>query len=110
MILTGRPVEDPEAEEWGMVNRLVEDGRALEAAIELGKRIAEFPQRTVRTDRATVYDGFGERLEQSLKIEAWHGRKALETAEKGAEQFAKGAGRHGKGIESSDEKRSGGFD
>ena len=98
MILTGRPVEAPEAKEWGLANRVVEDGDALEAAVELGRTIAEFPQQTVRTDRAALYDGLGQELEQGLTVEAWHGRRALETAEEGAERFAAGEGRGGAGV------------
>jgi enoyl-CoA hydratase len=98
MILTGRPVEAPEAKEWGLANRVVGDGEALSTAVELGKTIAGFPQRTVRTDRAAVYDGLGQELAQGLKVEAWHGRRALETAEAGAERFAAGEGRGGEGI------------
>jgi enoyl-CoA hydratase len=99
MIITGRPVEAPEAREWGLVNRVVEDGEALQAAVELGETVAEFPQQTVRTDRAALYEGLGEPIEKGLQIEAWHGRRALETAEEGAERFASGEGRHGEGIE-----------
>ncbi len=98
MILTGRPVEAAEAKEWGLANRVVADGDALEAAVDLGKTIAEFPQQTVRTDRAAVYDGLGQELQQGLKVEAWHGRRALETAEAGAERFAAGEGRGGAGV------------
>lgn len=102
MILTGRPVEAPEAKAWGLANRVVGDGEALETAVELGKTIAGFPQRTVRTDRAAVYDGLGQELEQGLKVEAWHGRRALETAEEGADRFAAGEGRGGAGVADSE--------
>ncbi|MFC4543367.1 crotonase/enoyl-CoA hydratase family protein [Halosolutus amylolyticus] len=99
MILTGRPVDAAEAREWGLVNRVVDDGAALETAIELGERIAAFPQTTVRTDRAALYEGLGEPIEKGLQIEAWHGRRALETAVEGADRFAAGEGRHGDGID-----------
>jgi enoyl-CoA hydratase len=103
MILTGEPVDAEQAREWGLANRVVDAGEALDAAVEMGQRIAEFPQQTVRTDRAAVYDGLGEELEQGLKIEAWHGRRALETAQEGAARFADGEGRHGEGIEDREE-------
>ncbi|MFB6165880.1 MAG: crotonase/enoyl-CoA hydratase family protein [Haloarculaceae archaeon] len=98
MILTGEPVDAPQALEWGLVNRVVDDGAALAAATEWAEEIADFPQQTVRTDRAAVYDGLGEPLERGLKIEAWHGRRSLETAFEGADRFAGGEGRHGEGI------------
>lgn len=99
MILTGRPVEADEAHDWGLVNRVVDDGQALETAVDWGETIAEFPQMTVQTDRMSVYEGVGESIEKGLQIEAWHGRRALETAFEGAERFAGGEGRHGAGIE-----------
>lgn len=103
MILTGQPVDANQAREWGLVNRVVDEGTALDAAVDLGKTIASFPQQTVKTDRAAVYDGIGESLEKGLRIEAWHGRRALETAVEGADRFAGGEGRHGEGIEDRDE-------
>jgi enoyl-CoA hydratase len=99
MILTGRAVEAPEAEEWGLVDRLVAPGTALDAAVDLGERIAEFPQETVRTDRAAVYDGLGTPERQGLRVEAWHGTRALGTAREGADRFAAGEGRGGAGVE-----------
>lgn len=98
MILTGRAVDAEEAHEWGLVSRLVDDGTARDVAIDMGKRIAEFPQQTVQTDRSAVYEGLGEPLEKGLQIEAWHGRRALETAREGADRFATGEGRHGTGV------------
>ncbi|MFB6179800.1 MAG: crotonase/enoyl-CoA hydratase family protein [Halorientalis sp.] len=99
LILTGRALDAETAKEWGLVNRLCEDGEALDAAVEMGELIASFPQETVRTDRAAVYDGLGEPIEQGLKIEAWHGSRALDTAMAGADRFAGGEGRSGEGIE-----------
>ncbi len=40
MLLTGDPVDAARAAEIGLVNRVVDDGKALEAAIELADRIA----------------------------------------------------------------------
>lgn len=99
MILTGRPIDGKQAERWGLVTRLVEEGAARRHAVELGKQLAGFPQETLRTDRKAVYDGVGVPLEQGLGIEGWHGSRALETAREGAERFASGEGRGGEGIE-----------
>jgi enoyl-CoA hydratase len=84
--------------EWGLVNRLVDEGEALDAAVRLGETVAEFPQETLRTDREAVYDGLGSTLEQGLAAEGWHGSRALDVAEAGADRFAGGAGRSGEGI------------
>ena len=99
LILTGRALDAETAKEWGLVNRLAPEGEALAAAVELAELIAQFPQETVRTDRAAVYDGLGEPLERGLKIEAWHGSRAMETAMEGADRFAGGEGRGGTGVE-----------
>jgi enoyl-CoA hydratase len=99
LILTGRALDAETAKEWGLVNRLAPEGEALERAVEVAELIAGFPQETVRTDRAAVYDGLGEPMEQGLKVEAWHGSRALATAMEGADRFAGGEGRGGEGIE-----------
>lgn len=99
MILTGRGVDAGTAERWGLATRVVPEGEALETAVELGQRIAGFPQETVRTDRAAVYDGIGTTLERGLGVEGWHGSRALRTAREGAERFAGGEGRGGEGVE-----------
>ena len=104
LILTGRPIEAEEAREWGLVNRVVDDSEALDAAREIAETIAEFPQQTVRTDRAAVYDGAGLPLDEGLKVEAWHGSRSLSTASEGAERFASGEGRHGDGIANADDR------
>jgi enoyl-CoA hydratase len=98
LILTGRELDAETAKEWGLVNRLAPEGGALEAAVEMGEVIAQFPQATVRTDREAVYDGLGSTLEQGLAAEGWHGSRALETAVEGADRFAGGEGRGGEGI------------
>ncbi|MEF8807905.1 crotonase/enoyl-CoA hydratase family protein [Natronomonas sp.] len=98
LILTGRELDPRTAKEWGLVNRLADEGAALDAAVELGEVIAGFPQETVRTDRQAVYDGLGESLERGLAVEGWHGSRALETAHEGADRFAGGEGRSGEGV------------
>ena len=40
MMLTGDPVDARRAAEIGLVNRVVDDGKALEAALELAEKIA----------------------------------------------------------------------
>jgi len=98
LILTGRELDAGTAMEWGLVNRLAEEGEALETAVELAEVIAGFPQETVRTDRAAVYDGLGATLQQGLAMEGWHGSRAMGTAREGADRFAGGEGRGGEGV------------
>lgn len=103
MILTGRGVDATTAHEWGLVNRVVADGEARDSAVELGELVASFPQETVRTDRAAVYDGLGTTLDRGLAVEGWHGSRALDTAREGADRFASGEGRGGEGLERPEE-------
>lgn len=98
LIHTGRALDADEAHAWGLVNRVVPDGEALPAALDMAETIASFPQTTVRADRRSVYEGLGSPLERGLTIEARHGRRALEVANAGADRFAAGAGRHGQGV------------
>jgi len=41
LLLTGDPVDAPRAAELGLVNRVVDEGHAVEAALELAERIAQ---------------------------------------------------------------------
>ena len=97
MILTGRPVEGPEAHHMGLANRLVEPGTALTESIALAKQLAEFPQRCMRSDRRSSYDQWGMGLPDALAHETVMGRDVIMSGETraGATRFSDGAGRHG---------------
>ena len=97
LVLTGRELDAETAKEWGLVSRLAEE-EALGTAVELAEVVAGFPQETVRTDRAAVYDGLGATLQQGLATEGWHGSRAMGTARTGADRFAGGEGRGGEGV------------
>jgi enoyl-CoA hydratase len=96
LILAGRPVSAREALEMGLVNRVVAEGEAREAAEALALEIAGFPQVCMRGDRMSAYEQFGLGFEDAIANEFRHGQAALsaETV-KGAGRFAGGAGRHG---------------
>lgn len=96
LMLTGRAVDADEALAIGLVTSIADD--AVAAAVELGARIAAFPQATVRSDRASAYDGWGHPLSEALQIEMRHGLGVLETGRAGAEEFKAGAGRGGAGT------------
>jgi len=98
LILTGRPVEAEEAHRVGLVNELVEPGGHLERALELAERIAAFPQETMLADRRAAIEGFGLPLAEGIALEHRIGREVLEVAVEGAQRFANGEGRHGKGV------------
>ena len=69
LILTGREIDAAEAERMGFLNRVVPDGQALAAAIELAGEIASFPWRGVVNDRKSVYAGLGRELADALATE-----------------------------------------
>ncbi len=96
MILTGRPVGAEEALSFGLANRVVPAGTALETAIELAEQIAQFPQLCLRTDRMTSYRQWGEEIADALRIEGIAGEAPLKAeAATGASRFASGLGRGG---------------
>ncbi|HEU4385215.1 MAG TPA: crotonase/enoyl-CoA hydratase family protein [Anaeromyxobacteraceae bacterium] len=96
LILTGRPVGAAEALEMGLANRVVPAGRAREAAEQLAREIAAFPQACLRADRRSVYQGLDLPLSEGLRIEHRGGAELLAGESlAGARAFAAGAGRHG---------------
>ncbi|HEX4866336.1 MAG TPA: crotonase/enoyl-CoA hydratase family protein [Acidimicrobiales bacterium] len=69
LILTGREIGTDEAERMGFLTRVVDDGQALAAAVELAGQIASAPWRAVVNDRKSVYAGLGRELEDALAVE-----------------------------------------
>src|SRR5438270_2940526 len=98
LILTGRSVSAEEALQIGLVNRLVEPGKALEAAVELAHTLAGFPQHGLRADRMSVYEQWSLPWEVARRNELKHGLKVLASGESraGAQRFTSGVGKHGK--------------
>ncbi len=97
LLLTGRPVGAKEAFEMGLVNRVVEDGQALDAAVELGAAIARFPQACMRTDRRSSIEQWGLNFDAAMANEFKVGLEAIGSGETqaGAQKFTSGKGRHG---------------
>jgi enoyl-CoA hydratase len=77
LILTGREIGTTEAAAMGLVDRVVADGSALAAAVELAEGIAVSPWRCVVNDRRCVYDGLGLGLEEALANEDRLGRDTI---------------------------------
>jgi enoyl-CoA hydratase len=97
LILTGRQVLAGEAQAIGLCERVVPDGTARQAAMQLALQIARFPQLCLRSDRASVRHQAGLPLREALRQELEHGLAALEREGiAGAVRFAAGRGRHGK--------------
>jgi enoyl-CoA hydratase len=97
MILTGRSVPAAEAQEMGLVNRLVPAGTARKAAEQLAREIAGLPQGCLRSDRASVLDGLSLGVEDAMAAEFRHGMTALSDPgmAAGVSRFRGGAGRGG---------------
>ena len=96
MILTGRGVDAEEALSFGLANRVVAEGEALAAALELAQQIARFPQLCLRADRESSYRQWGMSIEEALIAEGEGGLEPLaREAKAGAARFAAGKGRGG---------------
>jgi enoyl-CoA hydratase len=97
LILTGRGVSGDEALQMGLVNRLVEPGKALDAAVELAHTLAGFPQHGLRADRMSVYEQWPLSWEEARLNELKHGLQVLASGESkaGAQRFTSGEGKHG---------------
>lgn len=97
MILSGRSVEGEEAEAWGLANRLTDPGGALEGALALAEQLAAFPQRCMRSDRASALEQWSLGEWAALANETVLGLATVRSGETqaGAARFAAGEGRHG---------------
>lgn len=97
MILTGRAVDAREALQIGLVNRVVDDGQALSAALELAATLSRFPQNCLRSDRLSAHEQWDLSLEDAISNEFRRGLDVIDSQEtlEGASRFASGKGRHG---------------
>ncbi|XP_059182522.1 enoyl-CoA hydratase EchA19 [Centropristis striata] len=99
LILTGRPIGAQEALAYGLANRVVPDGQALPAALQLAEQISAFPQQCLRADRSSaMYSCFdAPSFTQAMQFEIDHGSPVIPSeAVSGATRFTTGAGRGGK--------------
>ena len=96
LVLTGREVGAEEALRIGLVDRVVEPGSALAAALDLARDLAALPQECLRNDRMSLLAGEGRTVEDAMRNELRLGLASLAAgAAEGAARFAAGAGRHG---------------
>jgi enoyl-CoA hydratase len=104
LILTGRPVAAMEALQIGLVERIVEPGRALEEAQALAQQIADLPQSALRADRRSALTQWSLGLDEAAAAEARGGLDVLASgeAQDGARRFVEGGGRHGAAISTGD--------
>lgn len=96
MILTGRAVGAEEALQFGLVNRICEEGQARQAAEELALSLCRFPQHCMRQDRWSALHQHSKLLQRALADEFEPGMDIVRReGVAGATRFAKGAGRGG---------------
>jgi enoyl-CoA hydratase len=97
LILTGRAVGAEEALQMGLANRVVDDGKALDAAVELAQQLSRFPQGCLRSDRLSACEQWDMPLAEALRNEYARGISVIASREtlEGAARFASGRGRHG---------------
>ncbi|XP_018596677.2 uncharacterized protein LOC108927711 [Scleropages formosus] len=98
LILTGRPVGAEEALAFGLANRVVPDGEAFQAALDLAQQMSLFPQRCLRADRASAYHSVfaASSFSQAMQYEFDNGVEVIQVeAIAGANQFSAGVGRGG---------------
>jgi enoyl-CoA hydratase len=98
LILLGRAVDAREALAFGLVNRVVPAGQAVDAALEWVEVLAGFPQETMLADREAAIRGVGLPLEEGLALENRLGWATVAVGREGATRFAGGAGRGGAGV------------
>ena len=100
LILSGRSVDAAEALSMGLINRRVEAGQALPAAMSYAQSLSKFPQTAMRQDRLSVIEQWGLSEDAAIANEISHGRVTLASGETatGASGFSSGAGRHGKAV------------
>jgi enoyl-CoA hydratase len=98
LILTGRKVTAPEAYDLGLVNRLTEDGGALDGAVALAAELAGFPQTALRNDRLSVLEQWELGEDDAMRNEIARGRETIASGEshRGAARFSSGEARHGR--------------
>ncbi|MBY0422305.1 MAG: crotonase/enoyl-CoA hydratase family protein [Parvularculaceae bacterium] len=101
MILTGRGVGAEEAFSWGLANRLVAPGAALDEAVALAHQLAALPQICLRSDRLATLAQWSLPEAEALAAEFRLGARTIASGETlaGAGRFAAGEGRGGARLE-----------
>jgi enoyl-CoA hydratase len=97
LILTGRAVDADEALRIGLADRVVDDGCALNAALDLARQLAKLPQTCMRNDRLSAIRQWDLSTDEAVRYEIQLGLQTVASGDTvaGAQRFSAGAGRHG---------------
>ncbi len=94
--MTGRKVPAEECYQIGLCEKVVPEGSARDAAEEMARDIARFPQEAVLADRQSIIENRGLPVREALRNEWANGVQAVsKEGAAGAGRFKAGAGRGG---------------
>jgi len=94
--MTGRKVTAEECYRIGLCEKVVPEGKALEAALEMAHEICRFPQEAMLADRRSIIENHGASVRDGLRNEWANGiDSAINQGTSGAGRFAAGKGRSG---------------
>ncbi len=69
MLLTGKPIDAAEAYRIGLVNKVVEPDKVMEAAVEMAQKITRPAPLAVRAAKQAMVQGFNLSLDSGLRLE-----------------------------------------
>ncbi len=94
--MTGRKVPAEECYRIGLCEKVVPDGTAVEAALEMAHEICRFPEEAMLADRRSIIENHGAPISEGLRREWANGLdSAINQGTAGAGRFAAGKGRSG---------------
>ena len=94
--MTGRKVPAAECYRIGLCERVVPEGKALEAALEMAHEICRFPEQAMLADRRSIIENHGASIRDGLRNEWANGiDSCINQGTSGAGRFAAGKGRSG---------------
>ena len=80
-MLLGERIPAESAYAWGMINRLVPEGKDVEVALELAQKLADGPRATLASIRKLAWDALEKPFEHQLAGEREAQKQAGRTAE-----------------------------
>jgi len=94
IVLFGEPFDGADAAAWGLVNRVVPPGEALDAALAWGARLAELPRAAVALAKSALDAGIDAAFASALDTEVAHAVATDGAARDGAAALRASRARH----------------